>query len=124
MSKIDLVLQPLQGQDHVVFDHNQNKIAEDKEMGGVDHFSHRVCHLDLGIQPVRLLSCVLRAAMLTPGSSPALVPVRLLHIRSMADHGTLIKSLNLSLLMESAFSFAGIAAASTTPKTNALHRPT
>ena len=61
MSKIDLVLQPLQGQDHVVFDHNQNKIAEDKEMGGVDHFIHRVCHLDLRIQPVRPNPLALRA---------------------------------------------------------------
>ena len=55
------VLQPLQGDDHFVFDHNQNKIAEDKEMGGVDHFSHRVCHLDLRIQPVRPNPLALRA---------------------------------------------------------------
>ena len=61
MSQIDLVLQPLQGQDHVVFDHDQNKIAEDKEVRRVDHFCHRICHLKLGPDPMRSNPLALRA---------------------------------------------------------------
>ena len=77
---------PLQCGDHLVLDHNQNKIAKDNKVGRVDDLGHRIRHLELGADPMGLDPLTL--STLAEEIFPALqveCPLRRPHVLTVID---------------------------------------